>query len=195
MFSHHYYALLPHLLFRQNSSLSLSMLKREESSISFLKTWNIPNHPHQFIVVYCYWNCKWYCQETMHIFGLQIRLHENDLKFIGTLDKNLAYYFTKHQPAMHHTQVRPYYLHVNYSPAYLVRATDPSIIQGCIGTDTHGYGNHTPLPKLQVVHSTQDNKQMNPEAYFCARTHNTVPIPWLLLGHQLASPWPKCLSS
>ena len=46
--------------------------------------------------------------------------------------ENLADYPSKHHPGSHHTEVRPYYVHMHNSPRYLVRAYKPSIRRGCV---------------------------------------------------------------
>ncbi len=52
--------------------------------------------------------------------------------------ENLADYFTKFHLAAHHTQVRPYYLQMDHSPAYLPRATALSVMLGFVRTNAHG---------------------------------------------------------
>ncbi len=47
-------------------------------------------------------------------------------------EENLVDYFTKHYPAAHHTQITPYYLQKDHSPAYLPRVTAPSVMQTCV---------------------------------------------------------------
>ena len=64
--------------------------------------------------------------------------------------ETLADYFTKHFDAKHHQMVRPYYLHMHNSPAYLPRALAPSTLKGCVGTLPNGYTRSTPLPRLQT---------------------------------------------
>lgn len=75
--------------------------------------------------------------------------------------ENDADFFTKHHlAAQHHTRIRPYYHYYGQFPILSPRATPPSVMQGYIGTNTHGYGNHTPLPMLPVKHDTWATKLM-----------------------------------
>ena len=53
--------------------------------------------------------------------------------------ETLANYFTKHFPATHHSQVRPWYMHGNNSPIMLPHAAEPKALQGCVGTLDNGY--------------------------------------------------------
>ena len=66
--------------------------------------------------------------------------------------ENLADYPSKHHPGSHHTEVRPYYVHMHNSPRYLVRADKPSVRQGCVLPDKSGaYSNKHSLPALTRV--------------------------------------------
>ncbi len=82
--------------------------------------------------------------------------------------ENLADNFTKHHLAAHPTKLRPYYLYTDHSPAHLPRATSRSVTQGCVGTNAHGYGKHTPLPIPSVIHNTWATKPVYPLAYVWA---------------------------
>ena len=62
--------------------------------------------------------------------------------------ENLADYFTKHFPAAHHIQVRPWYQHEENSTELLPRAAEPKALRGCVGTLDRGYTKSGPLPKL-----------------------------------------------
>jgi len=66
--------------------------------------------------------------------------------------ENLADYPSKHHPASHHTEVRPYYVHTINSPRYLMRAAKPSVRRGCVksGKGNTFKGKH-PLPNLTRV--------------------------------------------
>ena len=66
--------------------------------------------------------------------------------------ENLADYPSKHHPGIHHTEVRPYYVHMQNSTRYLVRADKPSVRQGCVIPAKSGaYSNKHPLPALTRV--------------------------------------------
>ena len=66
--------------------------------------------------------------------------------------ENLADYPGKHHPGSHHTEVRPYYVHMNNSPRYLVQADKPSVRRGCVLPAKPGaYSNKHPLPALTRV--------------------------------------------
>ena len=48
--------------------------------------------------------------------------------------ENLADYFTKHFPKLHHIRMRHIYLHTPFSPRYLPRALPPAALRGCAKT-------------------------------------------------------------
>jgi hypothetical protein len=69
--------------------------------------------------------------------------------------KNLPDYNNKHHHhpdlGSHHTEVRPYYVHMPNSPRYLLPAANLSILQGCVNLDKDtNYIRKYPLPKLEV---------------------------------------------
>ena len=48
--------------------------------------------------------------------------------------ENLADYFTKHFPKLHHIRMRHIYLYTPFSPRYLPRALPPDALRGCAKT-------------------------------------------------------------
>ena len=62
--------------------------------------------------------------------------------------ENLAEYQSKHHVGAHHVYVKPYYLHMEYSPRFLARAVKPSTLKGCVGTLKDGYVRRVPLPRV-----------------------------------------------
>ncbi len=60
--------------------------------------------------------------------------------------ENLADYQSKHHLGVHHSAVRPYYLHENNSPLVLPRAIKPSTLKGYVGTLQDRYVRNIPLP-------------------------------------------------
>ncbi len=68
--------------------------------------------------------------------------------------ENLADYQSKHHIGLHHTAVRPYYLHQENSPRILPRATRHSTLKGCVGTLENGYARNVPLPRIPRIQST-----------------------------------------
>ncbi len=68
--------------------------------------------------------------------------------------ENLANYQSKHHIGLHHTAVRPWYLHLENSPWVLPREKWPSALKGCVGTLTDWYICKVPLlraPRIQHV--------------------------------------------
>ncbi len=65
--------------------------------------------------------------------------------------ENLADYQSKHHIGSHHLAVRPWYLHMHYSPRFLPRALRPSALKGCVGTLQNGYLRKVPLPRIPQV--------------------------------------------
>jgi hypothetical protein len=59
--------------------------------------------------------------------------------------ENLVDYQSKHHPGVHHSVVRPYYLHEKNSPLVLPQAMRPSTLKGCVGTLQEGYIHNVPL--------------------------------------------------
>ncbi len=129
---------------------SLCQFQREK----FLRKWDTPNYLHQFTVIIPLplelqmtlsrnnVHNPWKCVTS----GLQIRLYKSNSLFIDiwvkiilqTTSQNVTWLCITHKSDHH-------------SPANLPRATAPSIMQGCVGTITQWYGNHTPLTMLPVV--------------------------------------------
>ena len=62
--------------------------------------------------------------------------------------ENLGDYQSKHHIGMHHSTVRPWYLHQANSPMVLPRALAPAALRGCLGTLPKGYTRGAPLPKV-----------------------------------------------
>jgi hypothetical protein len=58
--------------------------------------------------------------------------------------ENLVDYQSKHHIGLHHTAVRPYYLHQENSPRILPWATRHSTLKGCVGTLENGYVRNVP---------------------------------------------------
>jgi hypothetical protein len=70
--------------------------------------------------------------------------------------ENLANYQSKHHIGLHHTAVRPWYLHLENSPRVLPWAKRPSALKGCVGTLNDGYIRKVPLPRApQIQHASQ----------------------------------------
>jgi hypothetical protein len=65
--------------------------------------------------------------------------------------KNLANYQSKPHIGLHHTAVRPWYLHLENSPRVLPWAKRPSALKGCFGTLTDGYIRKVPLPQAPRI--------------------------------------------
>ena len=61
----------------------------------------------------------------------------------------LADYQSKHHPARHHRNVRPWYLQAKNSPRVLPRAATPRAMRGCAETPTGGYAGRAPLPVIK----------------------------------------------
>jgi hypothetical protein len=76
--------------------------------------------------------------------GDKIAQQMYDLKWHPGQD-NLADYQSKHHIGLHHTVVRPWYLHLENSPWVLPRAKQPSALKGCVGTLNDGYICKVPL--------------------------------------------------
>ena len=53
--------------------------------------------------------------------------------------ENFADYQSKHHVGTHHVNVRPYYLHMDNSPRFLLQAFRLSTLKGCVGTLKDGY--------------------------------------------------------
>jgi hypothetical protein len=68
--------------------------------------------------------------------------------------ENLADYQSKHHIGLHHTAVRPWYLHLANSPQVLPRAERPSTLKGCVGTLKDGYICKVPLPQAPWIQHT-----------------------------------------
>jgi hypothetical protein len=68
--------------------------------------------------------------------------------------ENLADYQSKHHIGLHHTAVRPCYLHLANSPRVLPRAERPSALKGCVGTLKDGYVCKEPLPRAPRIQHT-----------------------------------------
>jgi len=62
--------------------------------------------------------------------------------------ENLADYQSKHHVGTHHVNVRPYYLHMDNSPRFLLQAFRLSTLKGCVGTLKDGYVRRVPLPRV-----------------------------------------------
>jgi hypothetical protein len=62
--------------------------------------------------------------------------------------ENLGDYPSKHCSADIHQHVRPYYVHMNYSPTVLPRAAKPSSWQECAETLADPYKAKIPLPRV-----------------------------------------------
>ena len=62
--------------------------------------------------------------------------------------ENLGDYQSKHHIGMHHSTLRPWYLHQANSPMVLPRALAPAALRGCVGTLPKGYTRGAPLPKV-----------------------------------------------
>ena len=62
--------------------------------------------------------------------------------------ENLADYPSKNHPGEHHRHVRPYYVHMPNSPAFLPRALKPASRRGCVSTLGDAYRKRSPLPSL-----------------------------------------------
>jgi hypothetical protein len=70
--------------------------------------------------------------------------------------ENLANYQSKHHIGLHHTAVRPRYLHLENSPRVLPWAKRPSALKGCVGTLNDGYIRKVPLPQApRIQHASQ----------------------------------------
>jgi hypothetical protein len=67
--------------------------------------------------------------------------------------ETLANYQSKHHAMSHHTNVRPWYLHMKNSPRFLPRAQKPSAMKGCVGTLEDGYVHNVPLPRAPRIQS------------------------------------------
>jgi hypothetical protein len=63
--------------------------------------------------------------------------------------ENLADYQSKHHIGLHHTAVRPWYLHLENSPRILPRAKWPSALKGCVGTPAMT-GTHVKYPYREL---------------------------------------------
>jgi hypothetical protein len=68
--------------------------------------------------------------------------------------ENLADYQSKYHIGLHHTAVRPWYLHLANSPQVLPRAKRPSALKGCVGTLKDGYVCKVPLPRAPRIQRT-----------------------------------------
>ena len=64
--------------------------------------------------------------------------------------ENLGDYHSKNHTGPHHTHVRPYYVHENNSPQFLLRARLPSARRGCVGTVPDPYLRRNPLPRIPI---------------------------------------------
>jgi len=64
--------------------------------------------------------------------------------------ENLGDYQSKHHVGAHHSNVRPWYLHMKNSPWLLPWALAPRSMRGCVGS-SHGYQGHAPLPRVRVM--------------------------------------------
>jgi hypothetical protein len=60
--------------------------------------------------------------------------------------ENLADYQSKHHTGRHRIAVRPWYLHMENSPHFLLRAQTHIALKGCLGTLNDGYLHKVPLP-------------------------------------------------
>ncbi len=68
--------------------------------------------------------------------------------------ENLADYQSKHHPGVHHTAVRPYYLHEKNPPWELPGANRPNTLNVCVGTLKDMYVHNVPLPRVPQIQST-----------------------------------------
>jgi hypothetical protein len=71
--------------------------------------------------------------------------------------ENLADYQSKHHIGLHHTGVRPWYLHLENSLRVLPRAKRPSALKGCVGTFNDRYIHKVPLPQAQQTQHTSQS--------------------------------------
>ena len=62
--------------------------------------------------------------------------------------ENLADYVTKHHPAAHHRQDRPYYYFLQTTPYTLLRSLSPSVIQGYVNNLRNGYLKRALFPRV-----------------------------------------------
>ena len=65
--------------------------------------------------------------------------------------ENLADYPSKAHSGAHHVAVRPYYVHTEKSPRFLVRAAKPSERRGCVNKPGNTYLRKYPLPIIPRV--------------------------------------------
>jgi hypothetical protein len=70
-----------------------------------------------------------------------------DFKYQPGLE-NLADYPSKAHPGSHHLEVRPYYVHTDESPRFLLRAAKPSVRRGCVNKPRDTYVRKYPLPSI-----------------------------------------------
>ena len=62
--------------------------------------------------------------------------------------ENLGDYPTKLHSGEHHQHVRPYYVHMPNSPAFLPRALKPASRRGCVSILGDAYRKRSPLPSI-----------------------------------------------
>ena len=85
----------------------------------------------------------------MRYFWIIDRISQKQFLVIWTPgQENLADYVTKHHPAAHHKQVRPYYCFLQTTPSTLPRALSPSVMRGYVDNLRNGYLKRAPLPRV-----------------------------------------------
>ncbi len=148
---------------KKNLELYISKQKKEKLSVLFLKRLDAPKHLTQFtwkfsqpLELQMILSKKWSRSMEMRYFWIadQVSSKEYTIHWHQG-QENVANYSTKHHPATHYTQVGPYYLHMDHSQAYILRAAAPSVILERFKTYAHMYGSHACLPILLVVNDTQ----------------------------------------
>ena len=88
------------------------------------------------------------CSMNMRYFWILDQIQQGNFDVIWRPgQENLGDYPTKHHTAAHHQHVRPYYVHTDKSPRYLLRALDPHLLQGCVDSTLGPYNRQTPLPR------------------------------------------------
>jgi hypothetical protein len=89
--------------------------------------------------------------------------------------ENLANYQSKHHNGLHHTVVRPRYLHLENSPWVLPRAKHPSALKGCVGIRNDGYIRKVPLlqaPRIQHASQSPVETAQNVPVHFGSKVRH-----------------------
>jgi hypothetical protein len=86
--------------------------------------------------------------------------------------ENLADYQSKHHIGLHHTAVRPWYLHLENSHRVLPRVKWPSALKGCVGTLKDGYIRKVPFPRApRIQHASHMTTVAHDTCYLALFPH------------------------